>query len=95
MRDSFNIWTGMTHADRCRDGIDHGKYADFPRKLGAAGRFHMQEAVLTCVDEGWVLWVFSADECDGEVAVLIPSDVREPVRVMADRVGMREYHHCP
>lgn len=97
MADSINLWECLTAAERNHRKHDTGPavHDDQLTSLGRTARFHQQELSVEATEAGWVIRVFGCgvEQAGDEVVILIPSDVREPVRVQKDRVGQREYHH--
>ena len=81
----INLWT-LLHDSESGETL---------RALGASSRYHMQEMSVEPTDAGWVIEVWSAESghTAESVKVLIPSDVRDPVSVIRDRVGNRKYYH--
>ena len=97
MEHSINLWECLTRLESLN------KKGDSPVKvseddliaLGKNTRTWHQELSLQATEKGWVIRVFSCEmDCYGdEVVILIPSDHKEPVKILKDTVGRITFSH--
>ena len=97
MEHSINLWECLTRLESLnkKDFQPIKVTEEDLIALGRNTRTWHQELSLQSTAEGWVIRIFSCEpDCYGDEAViLIPSDHKEPIKVLKDRIGRITFSH--